>query len=88
MSKYLFFVVFDKRTIERSSWYRWFILFKVMGDTYEYLVYVVNVRRRNDKSGRSYISFGDVYFEIEFTKTCSGKLVISLSRIVILENKG
>ena len=55
-----------------------------MGDTSEYLVYVFNVRRRNDKSGRSYVSFGDVCFEIEFIEACSNKLVISLSRVVIL----
>ena len=54
-----------------------------MGDTFQYLVYVVNVERRNDKSERSYVSFGDVYFEIEFTVACFGKLVISLSRVVI-----
>ena len=52
-----------------------------MGDVSEYLVYVVNVERRNDKSERSYVSFGDVYFEIEFIEACSGKLVISLSRV-------
>ena len=55
-----------------------------MGDTYEYLVYVVNVGRRNDKFGRSYVSFGDVCSEIEFIEACFGKLLISLSRIVIL----
>ena len=54
-----------------------------MGGNFEYLVYAVNIGRRNDKSGRSYVSFGDVCFEIEFTKVCSGKLVISLSRVVI-----
>ena len=35
-----------------------------MGDTFEYLVYVVKVGRRNDKSGSSYISFSDAYSEI------------------------
>ena len=55
-----------------------------MEDTSEYPVYVVNVRRINDKSGRIYVSFGDVYFEIEFTKAYSSKLVISLNRVVIL----
>ena len=55
-----------------------------MGDTYEYLVYAVNVRRRNDKFGRSYVNFCDVCSEIEFTEACSGKLFISLSRVVIL----
>ena len=54
-----------------------------MRDTSEYLVYAVNVGWRNDKFGRSYVSFGDVFFEIEFTEACSGKLVISLSKIVI-----
>ena len=55
-----------------------------MGDTFEYLVYVVNIRRRNDKSRRIYVSFGDVYSEILFTYTCSSKLVISPSRIINL----
>ena len=58
-----------------------------MGYTFEYLVYLVNVRQRNDKYKRSYVSFGDVYSEIEFIEACSGKLVISLSRIVILRIK-
>ena len=30
------------------------------------------------------LSFGDVYFEIEFTEACSSKLVISLGRVDIL----
>ena len=55
-----------------------------MGDTSKYLVYAVDIGWRNDKSGRSYVSSGDVYSEIEFIEVCSGKLVISLSRIVIL----
>ena len=55
-----------------------------MGDTYEYLVYAVNVGWRNVKSRRSYVSFGDVYFEIEFIDVCSSKLVISLNKIFIL----
>ena len=55
-----------------------------MGHTYEYLRYASNVKRRNDKSRRSYVSFGDVCSEIEFTEACSGKLVISLSRVEIL----
>ena len=55
-----------------------------MGDTSEYLVYVVNVGSRKDKSRRSYVSFGDVCSEIEFTEACSGQLVISLSRVDIL----
>ena len=58
-----------------------------MGDTSEYLVYVVDVRKRNDKSGRSYVSFGDVYSEIEFTKECFGKLILSLSRVDIMRIK-
>lgn len=55
-----------------------------MGDTSKNLVYAVNFGWINDKSGRSYVRFGHVYSEIEFTKACSGKLVISLSRIFIL----
>ena len=55
-----------------------------MVDTSKYLIYAINVRRRNDKSRRSYVNFGDVYSKIEFTEACSSKLVISLSRIVIL----
>ena len=55
-----------------------------MGDTFEYLVYVVNMGRRKDKSRISYVSFDDVYPEIEFPKACSSELVISLSRFVIL----
>ena len=55
-----------------------------MGDTFEYLVYVVNVRRRNNKSGRSYVSFGDVYSKIEFIEACSSRLALSLRRVVIL----
>ena len=58
-----------------------------MGDTFEYLVYVFNVGWRNVKSGRSYVSFGDVCSEIEFIEACSSKLVISLSRVVILRSK-
>ena len=61
-----------------------FIISKVMGDTSEYLVYAINVKRRNDKSRRSYASFGDVCFEMEFIEACSSKLVISLSRFIIL----
>ena len=68
-----------------ASWV--FTLSKVMGDTSEYLVYAVNVRRWNDKSRRSYVSFGDVCFGIEFTKACSSKIVTSLSRIVILRRE-
>ena len=58
-----------------------------MGDTSKYLAYVVNVGRRKDKSRRSYVSFGDVYYEIEFTEAYFGKLVISLSRVDILRIK-
>ena len=58
-----------------------------MGDTFEYLVYLVNVGKRKDKSRRSYVSFGDVCSEIEFTEACSSKLVISLSRFVILRSQ-
>ena len=47
-------------------------------------MYVVYVRSRKDKSKISYVSFGDVYFEIEFTEARSSKLVISLSRFYIL----
>ena len=55
-----------------------------MGDTSKYLVNAVNFKRRKDKSRRSYVSFGDVCSKIEFTEACFGKLVISLSRIIIL----
>ena len=58
-----------------------------MGDMSKYLVYVVNFKRWNDKSGRSYVSFGDVFFEIDFIEACSGKLVISLSKIIILRSE-
>ena len=58
-----------------------------MGYILEYLVYVINVKSRKDKCRRSYVSFGDVYFEIEFTGAYSGKLVISLSRVDILRIK-
>ena len=58
-----------------------------MRDTYEYLVYAVNVGWRNVKAGRSLVSFGDVCPEIEFTEASSGKLVISLRTIVLLRIK-
>ena len=58
-----------------------------MGDTSKYLAYAVNVRSRKDKSRRSYVSFGDVYSEIEFTKVCSSKLVISPIRVDTLRIK-
>ena len=53
----------------------------------EYLVYAFNIKSRKDKYRRIYVSFGDVYSEIEFTEACSGKLVISLSRVDILRIK-
>ena len=31
---------------------------------------------------RTYVGFGDFCFEIDFTRTCSSKIVISLSRVV------
>ena len=55
-----------------------------MGDDFKYLVYVVNMRRKKDKSRRSYVSFADVFSKIEFIEACYGKLVISLSTIDIL----
>ena len=58
-----------------------------MGVTSKYLVYVVNVERINVNYGRSYVSFGDVCSEIEFIEAYSGKLSISLSRVVILNIK-
>ena len=58
-----------------------------MGDTTKCLVYVANLGCKNIKSGRSYASFGEDYSEIDFTEACSGKLVISLSRVVILRRK-
>ena len=58
-----------------------------MGDTSKFIVYLINIGRRNDKYGRSYVSFGDVCSEIEFTEGCSSKLVISLSKVVILRIK-
>ena len=39
------------------------------------------------KFGRSYVSFCEECSEIEFTEVCSGKLVISLTRVVILRRK-
>ena len=58
-----------------------------MGDTYEYLVYVVNIRRRNDESRIIYVSYGDVCSKIDFIEAYSSKLVISLSRSNILRIK-
>ena len=58
-----------------------------MGDTFEYLVYAVNFRSRNVKFGSSYVSFCNVCSKIEFTEACSIKLVISLSRVIILRSK-
>ena len=64
-----------------------FALSKVMGDTSKYLVYAVNIGWRNDKSGRSYVIYANVCFDIEFTKACSHKLVISFSRVIILRSE-
>ena len=58
-----------------------------MGDTSKYLVYLVNIKRRNDKTKISYVSFGDVCSKIEFINACSGKLFISLSRFDSLRIK-
>ena len=58
-----------------------------MGDTSKYLLNAANVGRINDKSKRSYVSFGDVYSKIDFTEACFGKLVICLSRVDILRIK-
>ena len=43
----------------------------------------LNSSAKDMKSRRSYASFGEDCLEIEFTKACSSKLVISLSKIVI-----
>ena len=64
-----------------------FALSKVRRDTSKYLVYVVKVGWRNDKYGRSYVSFDNICSEIEFTKACSGKQVISLTKVIILRSK-
>ena len=37
-----------------------------MRDMSKYLVYAVDIKRRNDKSKISYVSFGDVCSKIEF----------------------
>ena len=58
-----------------------------MGDTTECLVYASNFGRKDIKSGRSYASFGEGCSEMEFTEACFGKLVISLSRVLILRSK-
>ena len=58
-----------------------------MGDTFEYLIYVINVRSRKDNSRRSYVSFDDIFFEIKFIEACSSKFVISLSRVDVLRIK-
>ena len=55
-----------------------------MRDTSEHLSYEVNVRSRKDNSIRSYVRFGDIYFEIEFIDACFDKLVISIRRVDIL----
>ena len=56
-----------------------------MRDTSEYLAYVVNIGSRKDNSRRSYVSFCDVFYEIEFIEASSGKLVISLSKVDIMD---
>ena len=58
-----------------------------MGDTSKYMAHAVNVRSRKDKSRRSYVSFGDLYFEIEFIEACFGRLVISFRRFDTLRIK-
>ena len=68
-----------------ASWV--FTLFEAMGDMSEYLVYVANVKWRNDKFGKSYVSFGNICSEIEFAEASFGKLVISLRRVIILRRK-
>ena len=55
-----------------------------MRDTSKYLLYAVNIKRRNDNSRRKYVSSSDVCFEIEFIEACSHKIVISLSKVSIL----
>ena len=55
-----------------------------MGDTYEYLVYAINIGRINYKAKIIYECFGDVCSKIEFIETCSGKKFISLSKVDIL----
>ena len=47
----------------------------------------LNLGAKDIKFGRSYASFGDDCSEIEFTEACSGKLVISLRKFVILRRK-
>ena len=66
---------------------RVFALSKVIRDMFEYLVYAINISWRNDKSRRSYVSFGNKCSEIEFIEVCSGKLVISLSKVIILRGE-
>ena len=58
-----------------------------MGDTFEYLVYVVDDERRKDKSRRCYDSLGNVCSKIDFVEACSSKIVISLRRFGILRIK-
>ena len=48
----------------------------------KYLVYVVSVRRRNDKSRRSYVSFGNVFFEIDSIEACFGKNLYLLAELL------
>ena len=47
----------------------------------------LTLRAKDIKFGRSYIGFGEDYYEIEFIEACSSKLVISLSRVVMLRRK-
>ena len=54
---------------------------------FEYLAYAINIRSRKDNSIRSYVRFGDIYFEIEFIDACFGKLVISLNIFFILRSQ-
>ena len=54
---------------------------KVIRDTSKYLIYVVNLKSRKDKSRRSYVSFSDVCSKKEFTKACFSNFFISLSRV-------
>ena len=68
-----------------ASWV--FPLSKVLGDMYEYLAYVANIGWRNDNSRKSYVSFGNICSEIEFLEAYSSKLVISLSKVIILRSK-
>ena len=48
-----------------------------------FLVYVAHLKFKKIEFGRSYARFGEDFSKIKFTKACSSKLVISLSRFVI-----